>query len=189
MLKEIRRGVLFTLVTMVLFGGGYPLLIRGIGLTFFPHQAEGSLIRRPDGTVVGSSLIAQKFRQPRYFHPRPSAVDYNAASAGGSNYSPSNSDQLKLVRERLDAVVSTDHVVPAQVPSEMVTASGGGLDPHVPPYAAELQIPRIARARNVDPDRIRALVRAHTLGPAFGVFGRSRVNVLELNLAMDEELR
>jgi K+-transporting ATPase ATPase C chain len=189
MLREIRRGVLFTLVTMVLFGGGYHLLMRGIGRFIFPGQAEGSLIRRADGTVVGSSLIAQNFTKPRYFHPRPSAVDYNAASTGGSNYGPSSPDHLKLVRERLDGVTTAEGVPAAQVPSEMITAGGGGLDPHIPPDAAELQVARVARARNADPARIRELVRAHTDGPALGVFGRERVNVLELNLALDKELR
>lgn len=188
MLKEIRRGFLFTIVTMVLFGGGYHLLMLGIAQAF-PRQAEGSLIRRADGTIAGSSLIAQSFTKPQYFHPRPSAVDYNAASTGGSNYGPSNPDHLKLVRERLDNVTSTEDVQNAQVPSEMITASGAGLDPHIPPNAAELQVARVARARGVDPGRIRGLVRAHTEGPAFGIFGRARVNVLELNLALDKALQ
>ncbi|HEV7243039.1 MAG TPA: potassium-transporting ATPase subunit KdpC [Thermoanaerobaculia bacterium] len=185
MLKEIKRGVLFTLVTMVLFGGGYHLLVWSIGRVVFPRQAEGSLVRRADGTVVGSSLIAQNFVEPRYFHPRPSAVDYNAASTGGSNYGPSNPDHLKLVRERLDARTAGEDTPAANVPSEMITASGAGLDPHIPPDAAELQVARVARTRNADPARIRDLVRKHTDGPTFGVFGRSRVNVLELNLALD----
>jgi K+-transporting ATPase ATPase C chain len=189
MIKEIRRGVLFTIVTMILFGGGYHLLMWSIGRVVFPRQAEGSLIRRADGTVVGSSLIAQNFSRPQYFHPRPSAVDYNAASTGGSNYGPSSPDHLKLVRERLDGVTTAEGVPAAQVPSEMITASGAGLDPHIPPNAAELQVARVARERNADPARIRELVRAHTAGPALGVFGRPRVNVLELNLALDKELR
>jgi K+-transporting ATPase ATPase C chain len=115
-------------------------------------------------------------------------VDYNAASTGGTNYGPSNPDHLKAVKERLDAVVAAEGVSAAKVPSEMITASGGGLDPHIPPDAAELQVPRVAHARNVDPDKVRGLVRAHTEAPAFGVFGRARVNVLELNLALDETL-
>jgi K+-transporting ATPase ATPase C chain len=186
MRNEIKRGLLFTIVTMLLFGGVYHLLMWGIGRVVFPSQAEGSLIRRADGTVIGSSLIAQPFTRPEYFHPRPSGVDYNAASTGGTNYGPSNPDHLKAVAERLDAV-SKDEGVPAeQVPSEMVTASGGGLDPHIPPNAAELQLARVARARNADAEQIRELVRAHTEGPFLGVFGRDRVNVLELNIALDE---
>jgi K+-transporting ATPase ATPase C chain len=187
MLTDIKRGALFTIVTIVLFAGAYHLLMWGIGRVAFPKQAEGSLVRRADGTVVGSSLIAQAFKQPAYFHPRPSGVDYNAASTGGTNYSNGNEDHLKAVGERLDAVTKEEGIAPAQVPSEMVTASGGGLDPHIPPNAAELQVARVARARNVDAGQIRELVRAHTAAPTLGVFGRDRVNVLELNLALDEK--
>jgi K+-transporting ATPase ATPase C chain len=188
MKSEIKRGVLFTVVTMVLFGGVYQMLMWGIGRVAFPRQAEGSLIRRADGTVVGSALIAQKFTRREYFQPRPSAVVYNAASTGGSNYGPSNPDHLKAVRERLDAVVEQEGAPPAKVPSEMVTASGGGLDPHIPPDAAELQVARVAHARGTDAARVRELVRSHTESPALGVFGRARVNVLTLNLALDEQL-
>jgi K+-transporting ATPase ATPase C chain len=155
----------------------------------FPAQAEGSLIRRADGTVVGSRLIAQKFTRAEYFQPRPSAVDYNAASTGGSNFGPSNPDHLKAVRERLDAVTRQEGVTPRQVPAEMVTTSGGGLDPDIPPNAAALQAPRVAAARGVRIGRIQELVRQHTEPPAFGFIGRPRVNVLELNLALDESLR
>jgi K+-transporting ATPase ATPase C chain len=188
MRTEIKRGILFTIVTMALFGGAYHLLVWGIGRIVFPRQAEGSLIRRADGTILGSTLIAQKFERPEYFRPRPSAVNHNAASTGGSNYGPSNPDHLKAVRERLDAFAARESVAPAKVPSEMVTASGAGLDPHIPPAAAELQVARVARARRVDPARVRELVDSNTEGPAFGVFGRARVNVLALNLALDEEL-
>jgi K+-transporting ATPase ATPase C chain len=188
MLSELKRGALYTVVTMALFGGAYPLLMWGIGRTVFPRQAEGSLIRRADGTVVGSSLIAQKFVRPGYFHPRPSGVDYNAASTGGSNYGPSNPDHLEAVRERLGAVAAEEGVSAADVPSEMVTASGAGLDPHIPPSAAEIQVARVARARNVDPARVRDLMRSHTEPPLLGVLGRARVNVLELNLVLDATL-
>src|SRR4029453_2621776 len=122
MLKELRRGVLFTIVTMVLCGGAYNALLWGVGRTMFPSQAEGSLIRRADGTIVGSRLIAQKFTRPEYIHSRPSRVHYNAASTGGTNYGPSNPDHLKAVRERLDAVIAEDKVTANRVPSEMVTA-------------------------------------------------------------------
>jgi K+-transporting ATPase ATPase C chain len=187
MKTDLNRGLLFTLVTMILFGGVYHLVVWGIGRVAFPRQAEGSLVRRPDGTVVGSALIAQKFTRPEYFHPRPSAVDYNAASTGGSNYGPSNPDHVKAVRERLGALTKQEAAAPSQVTSEMVTASGAGLDPHIPPSAAELQVARVARARGADPGRIRQLVEAHTERPALGIFGRPRVNVLELNLALDSE--
>ena len=188
MLTEVRRGVLFTLVTIVLLGGGYHLVLWGIGRTLFPDQAEGSLIRRSDGTVIGSRLIAQGFARPEYFHPRPSAVGYNAASTGGSNYGPSNSDHLKAVQERLDAATQLESATPARVPSETVTASGAGLDPHIPPAAAALQAARVASARGVPVERVRALIAWHTEPPTLGFLGRTRVNVLELNLALDEAL-
>ena len=188
MLKELRHGVLFTIVSMALLGGVYHLVLWGIGRVLFPSQAEGSLIRRADGSILGSRLIAQKFERPEYFHPRPSGVDYNAASTGGTNYGPSNPDHLKAVQERLDAITKQDGVTADRVPSEMVTASGGGMDPHIPPAAAELQAPRVASARGVALDRVTELVRAHTAPPTLGFLGRARVNVLELNLALDELL-
>ena len=186
MVREIKHAILFTIVTMVLLGGGYHVVLWAIGRVAFPRQAEGSLIRRPDGTIVGSRLIAQKFTRPEYFHPRPSGVDYNAASTGGTNYGPSNPDHLKTVRERLDAITKQEGVTAGQVPSEMVTASGGGMDPDIPPAAAALQANRVASARGVPLDRVRDLVQAHTRPPTFGLLGRARINVLELNLAMDE---
>jgi K+-transporting ATPase ATPase C chain len=186
MFKEIKQGIRFTVVTMVLLGGAYHLVIWAIGQAVFPSQAEGSLLRRADGTVVGSSLIAQKFTRPEYFQPRPSGVDYNAASTGGTNYGPSNPDHLKAVQERLDAVTKEESVTADRVPSEMVTASGGGMDPHIPPAAADLQVARVAASRKVDAARVRELLTAHTEAPTLGFLGRARVNVLELNLALDE---
>jgi len=185
MLKELKQGILFTLVAMVLLGGGYHVLVWGIGGVLFPRQAVGSLIRRADGTIVGSRLIAQEFERPDYFHPRPSAVDYNATSTGGSNYGPSNSDHLKTVQQRLDTITKLEGVAASQVPSEMVTASGGGMDPDIPPAAAELQAPRVASARGIPVARVRELIDAHTEPPTLGFLGRARVNVLELNLALD----
>ena len=186
MWQELRQGVSFTVVMMLLVGGVYHGVLWGIGRVVFPAHAEGSLIRRHDGTVIGSRLIAQKFTRREYFHPRPSAVDYNAASTGGSNYGPSNPDHLKLVEERLDVLMKKEGVAAGEVPSEMVTASGGGMDPHIPPRAAAIQVRRVAAARKVDVTQVQALIAAHTAGPAFGVLGRSRINVLELNLALDE---
>jgi K+-transporting ATPase ATPase C chain len=188
MLTEVRRGVLFTLVTMILLGLGYHVVLWGIGRVLFPAQAEGSLLRRSDGSVIGSRLVAQSFTRPEYFHPRPSAVDYNAASTGGSNYGPSNPDHLKAVKGRLAAVTALEGVAPEQVPSEMVTASGGGLDPQIPKAAADLQAGRVARARGVPIGRVQDLIRSHTEAPAFGFLGRAGVNVLELNLALDASL-
>jgi K+-transporting ATPase ATPase C chain len=158
----------------------------GIGRAVFAGQTEGSLIRRADGTIVGSRLIAQKFARPEYFRPRPSGVDYNAASTGGTNYGPSNPDHLKAVQERVDAIVKEEGVRAGQIPSEMVTASGGGMDPHIPPSAADIQAARVASARGVAVDRVRALIQAHTETPTAGLLGRARVNVLALNLALDD---
>ena len=185
MIRTSKR-ILFTVTTMVLLGGVYNLGLWAIGRVIFPSQAEGSLIRRADGTVVGSRLIAQKFTRPEYFQPRPSGVDYNAASTGGTNYGPSNPDHLKAVQERLDALTEQEGVSATTVPSELVTASGAGLDPHIPPNAAELQAPRVARARNVPVERVRELIARHIEPPTFGFLGRARINVLELNLALDE---
>lgn len=185
MLKEVKQAVLFTAVTMVLFGGAYHLTLWGIGSLAFPSQAEGSLVLRADGTVVGSGLIAQEFTRPEYFRPRPSAVDYDAAATGGTNFGPSNPDHLGEVRKRLAEIESREGVPAGRIPSEMVTASGSGLDPHIPPRAAELQAARVARARGVPAARVLDLVRARTEPPTLGFLGRARVNVLELNLALD----
>lgn len=185
MLNEFKRAILFTLVTMLLFGGGYHAVVWAIGRIAFAAQADGSLVRRAEGTVIGSRLIAQAFTRPEYFHPRPSGVDYNAASTGGTNYGPSNPDHLKAVRERLDAVMQREGAAPTHVPSELVTASGAGLDPHIPPTAAHLQADRVATSRGVAVERVRALIQTHTEAPTFGLLGCARVNVLELNLAVD----
>jgi K+-transporting ATPase ATPase C chain len=185
MLNEFKRGILFTLFTMLLYGGGYHALVWAIGRIAFADQSEGSLVRRADGSVIGSRLIAQAFTRPEYFHPRPSAVDYNAASTSGTNYGPSNPDHLKAVRERLDGVMQREGATSTDVPSELVTTSGAGLDPHIPPSAAHLQADRVASTRGVPIERVRALIQAHTEPPTFGFLGRARVNVLELNLAVD----
>lgn len=186
MVKELKQGLRFTLVTMALLGGAYNLLLAGIGRVAFPAQSEGSLIRRADGTLAGARLIAQQFTRPEYFQARPSGVGYNAASTGGTNYGPSNPDHLAAVRQRLDAVIKQEGVAAIQVPSEMVTASGAGIDPHIPPAAADIQAARVAGARRLPVERVRELIRAHTEPPAFGFLGRARVNVLELNIALDE---
>ena len=189
MLKELRQGILFTAMTMALLGGGYHLLLWSIGQLAFAAQAEGSLLRRGDGTIVGSRLIAQKFERPEYFKPRPSGVDYNAASTGGTNYGPSNPEHLAAVEKRLATVLKQEGVAPGPVPSEMVTASGSGLDPHISPAAAEIQTARVAKARHMTVAQVRDIVRSHTETPIFGFFGRTRINVLELNVALDERFK
>jgi K+-transporting ATPase ATPase C chain len=188
MFKEIKEGFLFTLVTLVLFGGLYPVFVWGVGRVVFPRKAEGSFIRKADGAIQGSDLVGQAFSRPEYFHGRPSAVDYNAASTGGSNYAPSNPDHLKAVRERAEAVAALEGVSLDQIPSDLVTTSGGGLDPHISPAAALLQVERVARERGVSAERLRKLVEANTEAPTFGFLGKPRVHVLKLNLALDSEV-
>lgn len=177
--------VRFTLITMLLLGAGYHAFVLAVSQMAWPEQAEGSLVRGARGQVVGSRLIAQRFARPEYFQPRPSGVDYDAAAAGGTNQGPSNPAHLTAVRERLAARVTADHVLAGEVPAEMITASGSGLDPEISPPAADLQIRRVAASRAVDPDRLRALVQSHVEPPALGFLGRARINVLELNLSLD----
>ena len=185
MLREIRQAILLTLVTMALFGGAYPLVLWTLGAVAFRGQAEGSLIRGADGTILGSRLLAQRFTRDEYFQPRSSAVDDDASAAGGSNLGPSNPDHLAAVRARLEAIRARDHVDAGRVSAEMVTASGSGLDPDIPPAAAELQAERVAFARTVPIERVRELIDGHVEPPSLGFLGRPRVNVLELNLALD----
>jgi K+-transporting ATPase ATPase C chain len=181
---DLLRGLRFTAASMALVLA-YHLALWGLGQVVFPSQAEGSLVRRADGGVAGSRLIAQEFTRPEYFQPRPSAVDYDAAGAGGSNDGPSNPDYLRAVRARREAVTRRESVPASAVPSEMVTASGSGLDPDLQLPAARLQAARVAAARGMAVERVLALVRAHTRPPALGFLGPARVNVLELNLALD----
>ena len=188
MVRELRTGILFTLVSMALLGGVYHGIVWAIGQVAFSEQAEGSLIRDAKRGVVGSRLIAQPFSRPEYFHPRPSAVNYDAAATGGANYGPSNPNHLTAVREQLSHLIAINHVPASQVPSDMVTASGAGLDPHISPDGADMQVARIATAREVSPARVRDLVQSHIERPTSGFLGRPRVNVLELNVALDAVL-
>jgi len=186
--KELKEGFLFTLATLVLFGVLYPLVVWGVGQIVFSRKAEGSFLRKEDGTILGSELVGQVFTRPEYFHGRPSGVDYNAASTGGTNYGPTNPDHLAAVQERVGVVAAREGVPLAAIPSVLVTASGGGLDPHISPQAALIQIERVARERGVAAERVRELVNANTEGPTFGFLGKPRVHVLGLNLALDQEL-
>lgn len=182
--RNLVSAVLMTLVTTVILGIAYPLVITGIAQVAFPSQANGQLIDR-NGTVIGSRLIGQAFAQPQYFHSRPSATStpYDAANSGGSNYGPTNKKLIDAVRTNVEAARSENPDVP--VPIDLVTTSASGFDPHVTPAAADFQVPRIARERHADEHAIRQLVAQHTEGRTFGFFGEARVNVLELNLALD----
>lgn len=187
MTTELVRGVRFAIATMLLLGGAYPLVVWGVAQTAFRHQAEGSLITRADGSIAGSALVAQPFATDAFFHARPSAVNHDAAATGGSNLGPTNPDHLAAVRERVAAVRTRESLHGGTIPADLVTASGAGLDPHLSPEAIEVQVPRVAAARGAPPDRVRQLVAARIETPTLGVLGRSRVNVLQLNLALDAE--
>jgi K+-transporting ATPase ATPase C chain len=189
MFREIALSLRFTLATLVLFGVAYPALVLGAGRLLFPAQASGSLIAR-DGQVIGSALIGQPFSSDGYFIGRPSAVDYDAASTGGSNLATSSPDYQAAVAARVEAVRRREGP-PAgtDVPADLVQASGAGLDPHISPAAAHLEAPRVARARGLDEAAVRALIASHVEPPWLGLFGAPRVNVLQLNLSLDEATR
>src|SRR5437667_8411001 len=187
MLTHLRAAIVSLVVFTVVTGAAYPVLVTVIAQLVFPNQANGSLIVK-GGKPVGSRLIGQPFDDPKYFWGRPSATSPfpdNAGSSSGSNLSPTNPDLVKAVQERVAALRAADPGNTAPVPVDLVTASGSGLDPHISPAAALYQVSRVAKARKLRPDAVRALVERHTEGRQFGFLGEPRVNVLALNLALD----
>lgn len=188
MKRTMLQSILMLLVLSVLTGIIYPLVVTGLAQLCCRHAAQGSLIER-DGRLLGSELIGQPFDEPKYFWPRPSATTpqpYNGASSSGSNLGPTNPAQFEAVRARVAALQQADPDNPLPIPVDLVTASASGLDPDISPAAAQYQLRRVARARGLDPARIEALLAAHTQGRQWGIFGEPRVNVLELNLALDQ---
>jgi len=187
MRSEFRPAVVLLLLLTVLTGGIYPLLVTGIGKAAFPRQAEGSLIEL-NGRPVGSRLVGQPFDHPKYFWGRLSAtspVPYEARASAGSNYGPLNPALLDAARARIAALEAAEPEARGPVPVDLVTASGSGLDPDISPAAAEFQAARVAGVRGLALEPVQALVRAHIRRRTFGVLGEPRVNVLELNLALD----
>ena len=186
MKKHIVTSVLYTLVTAVLLGIVYPLAVTGLAHVFFPRQAEGSLIHRADGTLVGSRLIGQTFAGPGYFWSRPSAAGngYDAGNSGGSNYAPTNAALATRVAGTVQTLNPKGTNGP--VPIDLATASASGLDPDISPAAAFYQVGRVAAERHISEDAVRNLVTAHITPRQFGLLGAPRVNVLELNLYLDK---
>lgn len=180
----LRAPLVFAGIVLLVFGFGYALLGTGLAGALFPAAADGSLVER-DGRVVGSALVAQPFVDARYFRPRPSAAGYDPMAAAGSNQARSNPD----LRKRLDAevadIAAREGVAADEVPLDLATQSGSGLDPDLSPAAARVQIARVARARGLAPAQVARVVEAMTEAPQFGVLGEPRVNVLRLNLALD----
>ena len=184
----LRAPLLFAVVTLVVFGLLYSLVGTALGRALFPAQAAGSLVER-GGRVVGSALVAQPFAGAGYFQPRPSAAGYDPMAAAGSNMARSNPDLRKRVDEATAEVAAREGIAPSDVPAELVTQSGGGLDPHLTPAGARVQVARVAKARGLDPRVVQQTVDAATEAPQFGVLGQPRVNVLRLNLALDAQAR
>lgn len=186
MKKDLITSILYTVVVTVLVGLIYPLLITGLAQVQARDKANGQLITH-NGVVIGSRILAQPFSSPKYFHPRPSAAGtngYDASNSGATNYGPTNQKLIERVKGDTAALHAENPHAP--VPVDLVTASGSGLDPHITPAAAEFQVARVAKARGVSEDAIRELVRENTEGRQLGFLGEARVNVLELNLALDQ---
>jgi len=181
---NLRIAILITLVTTVIFGLLYPLTVTAIAQIFFPHQANGSLIEK-NNQIVGSELIGQTFAGPGYFHSRPSAAGtgYDASQSQGSNLAPTNHQLIDRIKSDSEKLHAENPNVP--IPVDLVTASGSGLDPEISPAAAEFQIARVAKDRNISENDVRQIVAKHTLSRQFGFLGEPRVRVLELNLELD----
>ena len=185
-MKVLRNILGLHFSTVVLFGLCYPLIIWGIGL-LFPRQANGLPLMK-DGKIIGFENEGQKFNDPKYFWGRPSASDYDAsANSGGTNLGPTKPALLEAVKSRLDTLLKYNpKIKKSDIPIEMITSSGSGLDPHVSPQGTYFQVPRIARVRHINEQSLRNLIAVNIEKPLFGIFGTERVNILKLNIAMDK---
>ncbi len=181
--RQLLAGLRMLIVLTVVLGALFPLAIWGVGQVAFSSAANGSQIEQ-GGKVVGSELLAQKFDGPQWFHPRPSAGDYDTLASGGTNLGPNSEKLVALIAERRAKVAAEDGVPPSDVPPDAVTASFSGLDPHISPAYARQQVARVAKARGLAPERVSALVAAHTEGRQLGYLGGERVNVVNLNAAL-----
>ncbi|MDB4888321.1 MAG: kdpC [Gemmatimonadetes bacterium] len=186
--KLIRPAIVMAIALCIITGFAYPGIVTGAAQTLFRRQANGSLVEM-NGKVVGSELIGQTFTQPWYFHSRPSASAYDGTASGGTNKGPTDRRLADtLIGQNIAAVIAADGVKKGEIPGDMVTASASGLDPHISPANAHLQVARVATARHATPAAVQALVAAHTEGRQFGFFGEPRVNVLLLNIALDSAM-
>jgi len=187
---EFGRSIVATIFFAVILCGLYPLIVFGVSQLLFPHQANGSLLVDRSGTVRGSALIAQNFTGAKYFHPRPSAAGANgfdATSSSGSNLGPTSSNLVANITQNIATYRSDNGLATnTPVPADAVTASASGLDPHISVANAEIQTPRVAKARGISEDSVRALVKQNTSGRDLGVFGEPRVNIMMLNFALDQ---
>jgi K+-transporting ATPase ATPase C chain len=187
-MKNLITAILMTIVTTILLGLIYPLAVTGIAQLAFPDKANGQLIKRGDGTIVGSRIIGQPFGGPGYFHSRPSAAGatgYDAGASSGSNLGPTSQKLIDRVKADAERVQAENPGKP--VPIDLVTTSASGLDPHISPAAAEFQVPRVARERGLSETEVQQMIAAHTEDRTFGFLGEARVNVLELNLDLDSK--
>ena len=192
MLKQIKPAIIMLLVWTVITGMLYPLIVTGLSQLFFPKQANGSLMVDANANIIGSALIGQAFNDPSYFWGRPSATSpypYNAAASSGSNLGPTNPVLAETVQTRIQRLKAADPENQQPIPVDLITASASGLDPHISPAAANYQLSRVAKARNMSRVKLRALVETHTEPRQWLILGEPRVNVLSLNLALDGVLR
>lgn len=181
----LRPAIGLSLVSLLGFGLLYSSVATGLGQLLFPAQSNGSLIEKSQ-RIEGSSLVAQNFQNPRYFMSRPSAANYDPMAMSGSNLAVTNPELKAKIEQRLVDTAKANHVDESQIPSDLVTASGSGIDPHISPEAAQLQVERIAQLRHLSTQQVMDIVHQHTESKQFGLLGQARVNVLELNLALDQ---